>query len=163
MYLTPIVIKYYKIPCSSNEFIKELRRHTREPYFDNKNSRRLDKDEKSLFANEFENFIYLKGEIVGYRWVTHKTMIYIKETSSTLKLFSISYPGGFGGVFYYAFGLSAMLVYGIKTFVDEGNINFILAFLGLYTLYIININSDFKEQNNLIKKIIENLKNNHYS
>lgn len=160
MYFTPIVIKNYKIPCSKNDFIKELRRNTREPYFDNKTSRRQDTDDKLLFANEFDNFIFLKCEIVGNKWVTPKTLLYIRETASTLKVISISYPGGFGGAFYIGFGLSAILVFGIQSWVKEGNINSMLAFVGLYVLCTLLLNPEFIEQNSLVKKLIEHFKNN---
>ena len=65
MYLTPIVIKTYRSNKSKIEFLKELRKNTREPFFDNKNLRRSDSDNKKIFANEFDNFIFLKNEIVG--------------------------------------------------------------------------------------------------
>jgi hypothetical protein len=161
MYLTPIVIKTYKIKQSKIQFLNELRANTREPFFDNKNSRRMDSDDKRLFANEFDNYIFLKNEIFGYRWKTNKTLIHLKENNSGLKILTLSFPGGLGGLFYVGFGLSVFLFFGIKIFIEEGNINYLLFFIGLYILSVSNLNSDFKKQNDLVKEIVNKINNNH--
>jgi len=161
MYLTPIVIKTYRSKKSKIEFLKELRKNTREPFFDNKNSRRSDSDDKRIFANEFDNFIFIKNEIVGYRWNTNKTMIHMSDKTNSLRIFTVSFPGGLGGLFYVGFGLVISLVFGIKILIAEGNPNYILMFIALYVLVVANVNSDFREQNNLVKNIVDKLNNNH--
>ncbi|MFN5031987.1 MAG: hypothetical protein ACK5FX_07190 [Flavobacteriia bacterium] len=160
MYFTPIVIKTYQIKKGKNEFLKALRADSREPFFDNKNARRLDNDDKKILASEFDNYIFLKNEVVGYRWNTNKTLIHLSENNSGLRILTISFPGGVGGLFYVGFGLLFTLFFGIKIFLSEGKINYLFFFIVLYVITIININSDFKEQNDFVKNTIDKLNNN---
>lgn len=159
MYLTPIVIKHYVLLYIKSKFLKELRRNTREPYFDNTNSRRRFKDGNLIFANEFDNFIFLKNEIFGTRMMVNKTLVYVAEKNSTTKLFTISYLGGFGGLFAW-FAFSASLFIGVKSFIEEGNFINILIFVLFYFFFIVMVNKDCKQQNGLVREIIDNLANN---
>ena len=160
MYLSPFAIKTYKINSSKIAFLKELRQNTREPYYDGKNSRRKINEDNRLFINEFGNYIFLKSEIIGFRWITNKTIIRLKETNSELKVLTFSYPGGLGGFFYIIFGLVASLLFGIKTVIEEGDFTYLLAFVLIYALAVAMIKSDFEEQNDLVKKIAKFSHNN---
>lgn len=159
MYLTPIVVKTYRCKKSKSEFLRELRANSREPFFDNKNSRRSDTDDKRIFANEFDHFIFLKNEIIGHRWNTSKTLIHLSENTTGLRIVAISFPGGLGGFFYMGFGLILSLFVGIRILLTEGNISYILLFIVLYLIVVADVNSDFREQHNLVKKVIDTLNN----
>lgn len=158
MFYSPIVIKKYKLDTSQSSFLKELRSVTREPYFDNDNNRRQYRDGHKLFLNEFDQFLFLKNEIIGFRGIVNKTFIHLVEKNGKLKIFTLSYIGGLGGTFYFGFLLFFLPFYFIILEPEGASINFLLGYLGFYILSVINVNSDFHKQNSLILQTVEKIK-----
>lgn len=160
MFYSPIVIKKYQIDASQSSFLKELRSVTREPYFDNENIRRRYRDGHKLFLNEFDQFLFLKNEIVGTRGIVNKTLIHLVEKNGKLKILTISYIGGFGGSLYFGFLLFFLPIYFVFFEPKSISINYLLAYFAIYVLSVINVNSDFYKQNSLILQAIQNIKRN---
>lgn len=159
MYFTPIVIKRFSIIATINKLTYELRKITREPYYDDKNERRTSKETNKMFLSEFDNIMYLKREIIGYRWTTLKTLIYLKKNGDLLTITSISFPGGLGGLFYYGFATVIFPIIGLKFLVQNGEVNYLIFGIITYLFFVYNSNSEYKEQIELLKKTIEKIKN----
>lgn len=160
-YFTPIVVKRYRSNLKKNEFLHGLRNRTREPFFDNRSDRRLDRDESRMFANEYDNFIFLSPEdAFRTRWVVFKTMLYLQEKEGSLKITTFSYPSGLGGLFYYGFGLVLSFYLAISALLAEGRWHLLSVFLGFYVAAVISSNPDFKKQNDLVKAVTDKFRPN---
>ena len=106
--------------------------------------------------NEIGDTLFLKNEILGRRLITNKTMIILRQKSGRLNLTTISYMGDFGGIFM-SIGIIFLLIF---IFLNPLNLTLIGATISLYLIAILNVNSDFKAQNDLIKGCIEKIKTN---
>lgn len=156
MFLSPIIIKKHSVNSTKEYFIREIRNVTREPFFDDKNMRRLEEKGNKLFLNEFGDTMFLKNEILGQRLITNKTMISLRQTPGKLKILTVSYMGDFGGIFM-SIGIILLLVFILW---NPLNLTLLGATIFLYLISLLNVNSDFKAQNDLISDCIKKIKTN---
>jgi hypothetical protein len=114
-----------------------------------------------MFANEYDNFIFLSPEdALRTRWVVFKTMLYLQEKDGSLKITTFSYPSGLGGLFYYGFGLVLTFYLGISALLAEGTWDLLAVFLVFYVAAVISSNSDYKKQNDLVKAVLDKIRPN---
>jgi hypothetical protein len=142
---------------TKENFIREIRRETREPFFDNMNVRRIEKHENKLFLNEFGDTLFLKNEVLGRRLITNKTMIKLNEKPGKLTILTISFMGDFGGLLMTIGAIFSLLVF---IFVNPSNFSLLGATAFCYLISVLIVNSDFRAQNGLIIECIKKIKTN---
>ena len=153
MYFSPILYKTYKVDCSYNEFMRTLRVKTQNQYPEEDRYIRIKKPTQGdlIYRNEYENIIFLKGEI----WEKHRTgttMMYIRKGSNHLTVNTLSYSGGFG--FVYMIGTYFLLIASITMSIKEiGNVELLLVSLASYVSICWLISSDISRQRLLIEEI----------
>lgn len=151
MQLTPVIIRKHKLNKSRVELIQNIRHKTREPYFDNRNKRRLDIDdpEGTIYADEYDNIISLRNEVINRHWMVFKTLILFSKKKGGKYFWSISYPGHYATVITIA---SISLIFaGFYFFLVDNNYKIILGSIGLYALIVYMSVDEYKSHFDLIK------------
>lgn len=132
-------------------FTQKLRNKTREPYFDNKNKRRLDTDdlEGTIYADEYDNLISLRNEVLNKHWIVFKTLILFGNKKKT-HFWTISYPGHFAILFpiISIFGFFA----GVYVLLTQNDYRLLMMSIGMYIVTVYLSKDDYKSHHSLIKK-----------
>jgi hypothetical protein len=150
MQLTPVIIRKHKLNQSHGLFMKKLRSKTREPYFDNRNSRRLDIDDPkgTIYADEYDNIISLRNEVMNKHWMVYKTIIFFSKKNGGKYFWSISYPGHYATVITIA---SIFLIFaGFYYLLVSNNYKILFGSIGLYALIVYMSIDEYKSHLDLI-------------
>ncbi|AEA42952.1 hypothetical protein [Fluviicola taffensis] len=151
MKLSLIIIKKYELNQTRLLFIQKLRSKTREPYFDNKNTRRLDieDEEGTIYADEYDNMISLRNQVINKHWILFKTLILFGKRKKNY-FWTISYPG------HYATVLAILSIFGffagLYFFLTENEYKILIMSIGMYILTIYMSKDDYKSHHHLIKE-----------
>ena len=116
----------------------------------------MDIEDKKLFLTEFDDFLFLKNEIIGNRFITPKTLIHIKPNQNGLKLLTISYPGGVGGFIQLAFAIGLPFIVIASEDPKEISSSILLSLFLLVFLTFAN-RSAYKSQLNILQQTIAEL------
>jgi hypothetical protein len=138
-------------------FMQKLRSKTREPYFDNRNSRRLDiVDPKgTIYADEYDNFISLRNEVLNNHWMVFKTLVIFKKKNEYNYFWTISYPGHYATFVTIA---SYFLIFaGFYYLLVDNNYKIMFGGFGLYALIVYASIDEYKSHFNLIKTCNEKI------
>jgi hypothetical protein len=155
MQLTPVIIRKYKLNKTHGLFMLSLRSKTREPYFDNKNKRRLDIEDPvgTIYADEFNKIVSLRNEVINKRWIVFKTLIIFKNRNENEPFWTISYPGHYATVITIA---SIFLIFaGFYYLIYDNNYKIISMSIGLYALIVYVSIDEYKSHFNLINECNE--------
>lgn len=155
MQITPVIIRKHKLNQTHPLFMQTLRSKTREPYFDNKNKRRLDiEDPKgTIYADEYDNIVSLRNEVINGRWVVFKTLIIFNNKFKNEHFWTFSYPGHYATVMTIA---SIFLIFtGFYHLIYDNNFKILMMSIGLYVLIVYMSKDDYKSHLNLIKECNE--------
>ncbi|WP_430405986.1 hypothetical protein [Fluviicola sp.] len=152
MKLSPIILKKYELNQTQLLFLQKLRSKTREPYFDNKNKRRLDIEDPdgTIYADEYDNLISLRNEVMNNRWFVFKTLIVLKKGTKSHYFWTISYPG------HYATVVTLISIFsifaGVYFLFNENEYRILPMGVGLYILITYMSKNHYKSHHNLIKE-----------
>lgn len=151
-YYSPVLIKKYKTDQSKQQFLTALRHNTREPFYDGINDRRSEEEDDRMFANEFENFIFLKN-VISSRGSVPKTLLYIRDKGSYIFINTISYNGGIGGLILLLIFILGPF-FGFYQLITTGEMYFLLFFLMFSIFVAISNAKEFRRHHTMIQKVI---------
>lgn len=151
MQFSPIIIRKHQLNQTQALFLQHLRAKTREPYFDNKNSRRLDVTDTigTIYADEYDRMISLRNEVINKNGIVFKTIILFKEKSKNKYFWTISYPGHYATVFLITacFGVFS----GIYFLIENNSYGILSMGILMYVLLIPLSKDDYKSHFDLLK------------